>query len=574
MFIEVQPIFIAQKLIAQFSSLVGTLDERPFSELLSEFAEKYDILPSTLQSAVTRFDPSFSPPHGHTEFNPRPELVIVAGLLVRSRLRASLSKKDALVIVNKLFYRRLSRGWLATFLQRYPTLLQLCKTGIVTKSRLSSNMLAEVTDFYDTYEYVLDHHQVSAKNLINIDECRLAMRRDGQTGVSTICGVADEPRNTSVTTDSTVLTLLPFVTAEGRCVCVFVVLRAPKHVPEGQEFRTRVVLPTPEHRTSVRRSNMPWPFVFVATRKGYLNKESYKVVMDQFIAIWQNAHPGLNAFVLADQLDCHKDVDTVEYLARQGVFTVLFAPNTSHFVQPLDGEIFGQLKRVFRQSLGEYALDSALEHESAAEPVWTAMYEACAVAFTPETIARSFRSRGVWPFDRDLILQHAKRWAGTQTNDSATAMEVNRFVQTASAIQSKRRAENVARYPATTTTFAPLTPKTPDQIRDANRRAQELKEEAAATKSNAKEEKKKAHEQKRAEKERVRVLKMAARACARDERMAEKKCRGKCGKGKRGVKYLVCVCSKYFICCSCNKNKLKAAAFRKHKKECRATFAQ
>lgn len=47
-------------------------------------------------------------------------------------------------------------------------------------------------DFCDTFEWLVKDLCIKPHQLINIDECRLAMRRDGQTDAMTLCGVEVE----------------------------------------------------------------------------------------------------------------------------------------------------------------------------------------------------------------------------------------------------------------------------------------------------------------------------------------------------------------------------------------------
>ena len=113
----------------------------------------------------------------------------MAVALTRAREKASMTRKDFLSAVNAVFQTDLTKSWLDGFLRRHEDFLKVCKARVVTKTRCSANIEPEVVEFCGTFEWLVDEHCIKPHQLINIDECRLAMRRDGQTDAMTLCGV-------------------------------------------------------------------------------------------------------------------------------------------------------------------------------------------------------------------------------------------------------------------------------------------------------------------------------------------------------------------------------------------------
>ena len=137
-------------------------------------------------------------------------------------------------------------------------------------------------------------------------------------------------------------------------------------------------------------------------------------------------------------------------MALRHIFTVLFAPNTLHFVQPLDGLVLATLKKVFRQVLSELGLDAALNDGPAGPFVFHAMYTACAKAFKSKIITKSFRDRGVWPFNRDIILTAMRKWinkrAKAPTGGTAQQQAVQSLLEYSTSLSSERRASMSAQH--------------------------------------------------------------------------------------------------------------------------------
>ena len=330
-------------------------------------------------------------------------------------------------------------------------------------------------------------------------------------------------------------------------------------------------LPGGADRRSERLSDSPWPYYYVVTKTGYLDDNSYAEVMRAFADLWEQQHPGLWCYILADQLNCHKKPKIVEEMALRHIFTVLFAPNTLHFVQPLDGLVLATFKKVSRQVLSELGLDAALNDGPAGPFVFHAMYTACAKAFKSKIITKSFRDRGVWPFNRhhpDAMRKWINKRAKAPTGGTARQQAVQSLLEYSTSLSSERRASMSAQHTTVRATLKPLTPKTTWQIRAAAAATKKKKEDEKAAQAKKKQdrehalvEKAEAAAQKKAENSARQLASKAAMRIART-------CRGGCGNARKTKSWLACACKKYFLYPGCASNPVKRSAFSRHARKC------
>jgi hypothetical protein len=300
--------------------------------------------------------------------------------------------------------------------------------------------------------------------------------------------------------------------------------------------------------------------------------------MDEFVNLWNVHHAGLHCFVLADQLGCHKEPQIVKKLAEKDVYTVLFPPNTSHFIQPLDGHVFRTLKRFFTLALDQHLLDAAVEGDDPGSAVFYALFDAALEAFKPEIIQASFSSRGIWPFDRLKVVDALDSWLGIKLRSSSDQLLsdklsiVNMLVEQSNAISSQRLKATEARF-TRRTMQAPLnSPKTWQQIAAEDERRKRQAAEEAATKEAAAREREERKQQNLLA-EQARQAQVQANKDERERKRIQqeisKECRGRCGKIKFGHGWTVCACKMHTICRDCYKNSRKNRSFTSHFRVCK-----
>ena len=80
------------------------------------------------------------------------------------------------------------------------------------------------------------------------------------------------------------------------------------------------------------------------------------------------------------------------------------------------GLVFSRLKQVFRSSVESDAIEAA-RTGTRCDAVFHAMYDAMDAALQPAIIQKSFADGGIWRWNKDIVLENAKKWCvGTSSN--------------------------------------------------------------------------------------------------------------------------------------------------------------
>ena len=381
-----------------------------------EAAEANDVAFEGLYKAVRRnsaYESIRSREHGNRLLSDLEEALTVSSFITMDRMKRPLTRPGALVMMATMWKRTFSAQHLRGLLQRNKKFVRIKQGKVVTKGRTDPNNIRELEWFCDQFELVQQRHEITAKNLLNLDEIRVSISRDGVSAVNVISSNDRSGGNIAMTVDQTTLTLLPVVSAAGECLAVYIVVRKVMKEEERKSdapTTIHVVGDEPPNRRVSRRRKHPWRYFYAVTATGNINSDLYLEIMKHYSTVWSTAHPGLHAFVLMDRLHAHTDPTTVAELAKRNVFTLLFNANASLYIQPLDGVVFSVLKRVFRANVRTYVLEDSMCDESDCSPVYHAAYDAMDKAFQKNVIIAAFRDRGIWPWRRDVVMKNALQW--------------------------------------------------------------------------------------------------------------------------------------------------------------------
>ena len=84
---------------------------------------------------------------------------------------------------------------------------------------------------------------------------------------------------------------------------------------------------------------------FLENKTGRLTIELFRYVMDNFISLWTTPLPGLDCFLICDNLSVHKDCDIIKDTLSKGIHLINIMPGSSHWFQVHDQLPFAILKK-------------------------------------------------------------------------------------------------------------------------------------------------------------------------------------------------------------------------------------
>lgn len=571
----------ANIVVNRFLELSATDSSLRIREFTREYADKEGLNAMSLLKYIYKVPGCPEPEHHSQKLSNEQERLIACASLVRSRMKLALRPKALARVAFDYFGVQISLPTAAALIRRQSDVLRLKNGKVVTKARVGTPLLADIYQFVDVFERVQATFPVTADSLINVDESRVAAGRDGSTGYQVVTGLDDHGDNVSIQVDTTKLSILPFVTASGKCLMVAIIVKAPKSVKDDEDANVYLVLDQGEARASRRLSAAPWQYYYCVTGTGYVNRAAYLACCRKFADLWQKHYPGLWCWVLADQLEVHKDAAIVKEMMEHHIFFLYFAKNCTHFLQPLDGLVFAAFKRRFRMALEQLTYDAAVSGGSSKGLVYNATYRALEHAMTPKTISKSWQQRGVWPFDRELILIEAEKWVGAQreqldnTRRASRVSDVDIIVSQTKEI-SRIRSEAAARRVSEVHATLPLNVVvTGDDVLDqAARKKSDQAAKAAEAKAKSDDRKRKREvnalkKQEKALAKRQRELDLQARRDLEEAIKIAHTCRGPCKRRiKSNMLHVVCKCNNFMVCAKCDN--AQPSLMKKHKRTCKA----
>ena len=136
----------------------------------------------------------------------------------------------------------------------------------------------------------------------------------------------------------------------------------------------------------------------------WMSREQWKAVIDKFIEIYKSRFLSRPGIMVMDRLHSHFDNETVDKLLESRIELAYLPPHSSHIIQPLDREPFGNAKRVFRRNckLAKSVLFgkklSSLEND-----LQSIVAKSEDEAFTKKVVKEGFKSSGLEPPNWELI---------------------------------------------------------------------------------------------------------------------------------------------------------------------------
>jgi hypothetical protein len=204
---------------------------------------------------------------------------------------------------------------------------------------------------------------------------------------------------------------IPFLSAEGELVFHVVVVKSLNSSKASVDKDTGVTYVNsafvPQCGYEIRSRYTPNYYMFRPS--GVVDGPCFEFVMKKFVEQWNSIHPNLECYLLGDNLDAHRRIETVTYMEENGVHAIFIGKNTSTFAASLDNNFFGTLKR---------EINFKVKNEIQRAVWWQDFDSQCLMLnkTLPEAIERamsgdipksSWRNTGQYPFNPQLMRNNA-----------------------------------------------------------------------------------------------------------------------------------------------------------------------
>ena len=296
-----------------------------------------------------------------------------------------------------------STGWLTSLCQRYPDVIRVRKARSSHKKDVLTNLLESVIQWSKSTGLRLSRLALSSHLVFNIDETRALPACKAETVVAAACLTQVQYEEAL---KSTLYTLVGCYAADGTTLFLLYIFKAKKS-KKGLPLDFYAPTLTP---IKVTRAALPVP-VYVATAgAGYMNGQLWMETMKIFVDLVghrQGLGRDKQAALYLDGCSSHKKQSTADLLTKNNISTIFFPPNTSHIVQPADGQIFHYYKPMAAKKVHEVNLKATLGDDMERHFGLIRSIESHSEAVSKEVVQAAFRSRGIFPFDEQKLFVNA-----------------------------------------------------------------------------------------------------------------------------------------------------------------------
>ena len=291
--------------------------------------------------------------------------------------------------------------WCRRWIHSHKKALTPRKSKHLSKKRSTAAMLGEVGSFLNVVEDSQQYRTMKAGNVINYDETRVCVSSEGEILLER-CG--KDRSNAHGQAATTLGSLLPFVSADGKVICSFWILKATFSNDATAEIDAFAI----DDSHNLRGT---WPRYVGYTETGYVNSVVFHKCIRQFIDIWCLTNPSQHVWLFGDQLACHSQLSITRYALDHGIAMWLLPSNTSHFLQPLDHVVFATFKAL-RRTTYTTSLQALFSGQNARDLFFQLALDGERQAFTPQIIEKAFRETGIFPWSPEKIISLAQANAG------------------------------------------------------------------------------------------------------------------------------------------------------------------
>jgi len=353
----------------------------------------------------------------HLALPPDRENALVVVCLIYSRAGNPLTILDFRTIASKMAGKSdgdlLSRKFVSGFCVRHADII-VKKTGTITsKKRCYEHMVENTLEFIDALDDIMALNIINKNNIVVFDETIIGDDFSVPVLIGEKKDSAGGNLNTVRTRELALGCYIPFSMPDGSTPFRVFIFRSGPNV-RGNAF-------VPAYKPKKERGLRGQPErLFLQSEKGYLTIELFRYIMERFIDWWTHTRPGLDCFMICDNLSVHRDYDIVEMARSNGIHFVNIMPGSSHWFQVHDQEPFGILKRKISEEKKIFSAPAAAKSSVRQTISMAQFYQAEAKAFEPHIVAEAFRKVGLSPWSPEIIKKNVMKIVHFVQSTSAT----------------------------------------------------------------------------------------------------------------------------------------------------------
>lgn len=365
-----------------------------------EVATKFHVNLSSLEKRMQRANNKVPKKrHGGNALTEEQERIVV-GFVKAISVGTHLTMRDIATLGTTLlqyehpYVEPLTTGWAQRLVFKHQSDLAVRTLKPSDKINNVMQVWRYLLDWNKSFSALLEKRSYRNTLVFNCDETRAIPRDTTSSGVT---AVGRTEAHLLKTKSCNLWTIFTVVCAEGSVLFSAYIYRDPTWSTKS------IKLDIPD----LDVEPPGWPIYFFRTESGFMNSMVWMECLEIFINLTRplQSRPDEPILLLADGASSHSKEASAMMLQPHNIDIVFFPANTSNFIQPLDGYPFAIFKVKFGSVLRQLKLSSALMDGGKMTANLPHLAYICEKdAMTPDSIRKSFRERGIVPYDFTKII--------------------------------------------------------------------------------------------------------------------------------------------------------------------------
>ena len=229
-----------------------------------------------------------------------------------------------------------SRHFVSGFVERHRGALCMDNGKITSPTRSSDKMLEMAKDFIAAFSQLVRTKKANEKNIFVFDETIIGVNHSLPIVIGETKASAGGNNNVIMARESALGSNISFSMVDGTTPFRVFISRTKEFL------RTRdpeyAIMPAEEKglRGTPHR-------LFLCSKTGYISNDLFECIMDEFTSWWTSTRPGLECFLVSDNLRIHRNPTVVMEAKRNGIHMLNIMPGSSHWFQVHDQLSFAVL---------------------------------------------------------------------------------------------------------------------------------------------------------------------------------------------------------------------------------------
>jgi len=358
--------------------------------------------------------------HLHCAFSKREEKAMAKFCLIKARMGSPMTIPDfiefASFLAGKDPSRPFSRKFVTGFVKRNRDVIAIRHAKITSPTRRRKMMKVDTETFIEMFNRNREKNLMNVNNIVVFDETIiseppslplvLCERRKSGGGNANVYRVQGKALGCYI----------PFSLANGTTPFRVFIFRTGRR-------RRGVFLPHSQvPRKEYGQSGHPHRLI-LQSRTGYLTIGLFKRIMQEFINWWKIVNPGLECFLICDNLRVHCSDSIVKAAKAQGIHLINIMSGSSHWFQVHDDLPFATLKKKMKSLKNRILYPISAQTKARRRALMKIFYDAEREAFAPTIIRKAFDNVGLWPWNPEKIRQHCKEHSPPKEDDVGSNLE-------------------------------------------------------------------------------------------------------------------------------------------------------